>query len=77
MVQGTGPVLPRLPGRLRCVEHGGGVRAGRRADDLAGQPAPTVLRPGLPWPITAVPAAGHQHCLRLRQVRGPVRVCVS
>lgn len=64
-LQGTGLVLPRFPGRLRHVEHGSGVRAGRRADDLAGQPAAAVLRTGLPRPITALLVVGHQHRLRL------------
>lgn len=64
-LQGSGPVLPRFPGGLYHVEHGSCVRAGRRADDLAGQPAAAVLRTGLPWSITALLVAGYQHRLRL------------
>lgn len=65
VLQGTGPVLPWFPSGLRHVEYGSGVRAGRRADDLASQLAAAVLCTGLPRPITALLVAGHQHRLFL------------
>ncbi|XP_061782165.1 transmembrane protein 237A-like isoform X3 [Nerophis lumbriciformis] len=66
-LQGAGPLLPRLPGGLCGVEHGGGLRAGGRAHVVTDQPAASVPLAGLRCSVAALPAARHQHCVRLRQ----------
>lgn len=62
-------VLSRLPGGLRRVERGGGVHAGRAAPHGSVQPPGAVPQPGVPLPVSALHAAGHQHRGRLRQVK--------
>ncbi|XP_061775405.1 transmembrane protein 237A-like isoform X2 [Nerophis ophidion] len=66
-LQGAGPLLPRLPGGLCGVEHGGGLRAGGRAHVVTRQPAASVPLAGLRCSVAALPAARHQHRVRLRQ----------
>lgn len=66
--QGVRSVLSRLLGRLRCVERGGGVHVSRAAPDHAVQPPGAVPKPGLSLAVSALHAAGHQHCGHLWQV---------
>ncbi|XP_035501678.1 uncharacterized protein LOC118316860 isoform X5 [Scophthalmus maximus] len=67
-------LLSRLPGRLRRVERGGGVHVGRAAPHCSVQPAGAVPQPGVPLPVSALHAPGHQHCGRLRQVESGQRL---
>lgn len=68
-LQGVRSVLPRLPGGLRRVERGGGVHVSRAAAHRSVQPAGAVPQPGLPLPVSALHAAGHQHGGCIRQVK--------
>lgn len=67
-MQGSRSVLSWVPGWLRGVEHHRRVRVGRRADDHAAQPAAAVPPSGLPGSVSALPAVGRQHRVRIRQV---------
>lgn len=70
--QGSRLVLSWVPGWLRRVEHHCHVRAGRRADDHAAQPATAVSPSGLSSSVSTLPAAGHQHRVFLRQVSAQI-----
>lgn len=75
--QGARSVQSWLPGGLRCVERGGGVRVSRAASHSAVQPAGAVPQPGLPFPVPALPAAGCQHGGCLWQVATEANLIAS
>ncbi|XP_055022434.1 transmembrane protein 237B-like isoform X3 [Boleophthalmus pectinirostris] len=64
--QDAGAVLSGFSGRLCHVAHSGGICSSWTTPDRSVQPTAAVPWPGLPLPVSALPAAGPQHCGRLR-----------